>query len=197
MTEWGKTHPGLHHRRRNRQNLVWRAVGTIYLEETERQFPVEKSFCTSCFCMLNLNDSIIWTGNRQNGIYQINKRTEEQTPLPQFSSSKLYMTYLYMDSQGNIWAGTNNDGLFVLNKKGEKLKSYSKKELGSNAIKGIIEDDQNTIWIGTDNGLCNIQPKSGLISRYTIADGLPTNQFNYSSVCKKPDGDCSSEQLME
>jgi signal transduction histidine kinase/DNA-binding response OmpR family regulator len=116
-------------------------------------------------------------------------RTEEQTPLPQFSSSKLYMTYLYMDSQGNIWAGTNNDGLFVLNKKGEKLKSYSKKELGSNAIKGIIEDDQNTIWIGTDNGLCNIQPKSGLISRYTIADGLPTNQFNYSSVCKKPDGE--------
>ena len=99
------------------------------------------------------------------------------------------MTYLYMDSQGNIWAGTNNDGLFVLNKKGEKLKSYSKKELGSNAIKGIIEDDQNTIWIGTDNGLCNIQPKSGLISRYTIADGLPTNQFNYSSVCKKPDGE--------
>ena len=64
-----------------------------------------------------------------------------------------------------------------------------KKELGSNAIKGIIEDDQNTIWIGTDNGLCNIQPKSGLISRYTIADGLPTNQFNYSSVCKKPDGE--------
>jgi ligand-binding sensor domain-containing protein len=121
--------------------------------------------------------------------YQINKRTEEQTPLPQFSSSKLYMTYLYMDSQRNIWAGTNNDGLFVLNKKGEKLKSYSKKELGSNAIKGIIEDDQSTIWIGTDNGLCNIQPKSGLISRYTIADGLPTNQFNYSSVCKKPDGE--------
>ena len=69
------------------------------------------------------------------------------------------------------------------------MKSYSKKELGSNAIKGIIEDDQNTIWIGTDNGLCNIQPKSGLISRYTIADGLPTNQFNYSSVCKKPDGE--------
>ena len=71
----------------------------------------------------------------------------------------------------------------------KKLKSYSKKELGSNAIKGIIEDDQSTIWIGTDNGLCNIQPKSGLISRYTIADGLPTNQFNYSSVCKKPDGE--------
>ena len=159
------------------------------LKKQNGSFQLKKVSALPVFCMLNLNDSIIWTGNRQNGIYQINKRTEEQTPLPQFSSSKLYMTYLYMDSQGNIWAGTNNDGLFVLNKKGEKLKSYSKKELGSNAIKGIIEDDQNTIWIGTDNGLCNIQPKSGLISRYTIADGLPTNQFNYSSVCKKPDGE--------
>ena len=163
--------------------------GLFTLKKQNGSFQLKKVSALPVFCMLNLNDSIIWTGNRQNGIYQINKRTEEQTPLPQFSSSKLYMTYLYMDSQGNIWAGTNNDGLFVLNKKGEKLKSYSKKELGSNAIKGIIEDDQNTIWIGTDNGLCNIQPKSGLISRYTIADGLPTNQFNYSSVCKKPDGE--------
>ena len=163
--------------------------GLFTLKKQNGSFQLKKVSALPVFCMLNLNDSIIWTGNRQNGIYQINKRTEEQTPLPQFSSSKLYMTYLYMDSQGNIWAGTNNDGLFVLNKKGEKLKSYSKKELGSNAIKGIIEDDQSTIWIGTDNGLCNIQPKSGLISRYTIADGLPTNQFNYSSVCKKPDGE--------
>ena len=153
--------------------------GLFTLKKQNGSFQLKKVSALPVFCMLNLNDSIIWTGNRQNGIYQINKRTEEQTPLPQFSSSKLYMTYLYMDSQGNIWAGTNN----------EKLKSYSKKELGSNAIKGIIEDDQNTIWIGTDNGLCNIQPKSGLISRYTIADGLPTNQFNYSSVCKKPDGE--------
>ena len=45
----GKNSSGFwHHRGRNRQNLVWRAVGTIYLEETERQFPVKKSFCTSC-----------------------------------------------------------------------------------------------------------------------------------------------------
>ena len=42
MTEWEKLIRVLHHRRRNRQNLVWRAVRTIYLEETERQFPVEK-----------------------------------------------------------------------------------------------------------------------------------------------------------
>ena len=111
MTEWGKLIRVLHHRRRNRQNLVWRAVGTIFtLKKQNGSFQLKVS-ALPVFCMLNLNDSIIWTGNRQNGIYQINKRTEEQTPLPQFSSSKLYMTYLYMDSQGNIWAGTNNDGL--------------------------------------------------------------------------------------
>ncbi len=137
--------------------------------------------------MLNLNDSILWTGNRLSGVHQIDKRTGKETPLSSSSADKLHVTYLYMDSQENIRMGTNNDGLFVLNKKGEKIKRYSKKELGSNAIKGIIEDDQNTIWVGTDNGLCHIQPKSGQINIYTIADGLPTNQFNYSSVCKTPD----------
>lgn len=141
------------------------------------------------FCMINLNDSIIWTGNRLNGIYQINIRTEEATPVSLFSSHKLYVTYLYKDSQENVWAGTNSNGLFLLNKKGEILRSYSKKELGSNAIKSIVEDDLHNIWVGTDGGLCCIQPKTELINKYTMADGLPTNQFNYSSVCEKPDGE--------
>ena len=164
-------------------------TGLFTLARQNGGFQLKKMSSFPVFCMLNLNDSIMWTGNRINGVHQINKYTEKETPLPQFSSHKLYVTYLYMDSQENIWIGTNNDGLFVLNKKGEQQKSYSKKELGSNAIKGIIEDDQNTIWVGTDNGLCNIQRKNGQINRYTIADGLPTNQFNYSSVCKTPDGE--------
>lgn len=52
MTEWGKLIRFLHHRRRNRQNLVWRAIGTIYLEETERQFPVEKVSALPVFACL-------------------------------------------------------------------------------------------------------------------------------------------------
>lgn len=163
--------------------------GVFTITKQKGDYQLKKITSLPVFCMLNLNDSIIWLGNRQNGIYQINKRTEKQTPLSQFESGKLYITYLYMDSQKNIWMGTNNDGLFVLNRQGEILKSYSKDKLGSNAIKGIVEDDQNTMWVGTDEGLCNIQPKSESITRYTIADGLPTNQFNYASVCKKPDGE--------
>lgn len=163
--------------------------GLFTLTKQHGEFRLKKISSLPVFCMLNLNDSILWTGSRINGVHQINKYTEKETPIPQFSYDKLYVTFLYMDSKESIWMGTNNDGLFVLNKKGEKLRSYSKKELGSNAIKGIIEDDQNSIWLGTDNGLCNIQPKSGQINIYTIADGLPTNQFNYSSVCKTPDGE--------
>jgi signal transduction histidine kinase/ligand-binding sensor domain-containing protein/DNA-binding response OmpR family regulator len=164
-------------------------TGLFTLTRQHGGFQLKKISSLPVFCILNLNDSIIWTGNRINGIYQIDKRTEKETPLPQFSSNKLYITYLYKDTKENIWVGTNNDGLFVLNKYGEPLKSYSKKELGSNAIKGIIEDNQYNMWVGTDNGLCAIPLENGLINRYTIADGLPTNQFNYSSVCKKPDGE--------
>jgi ligand-binding sensor domain-containing protein len=69
----------------------------------------------------------------------------------------------------------------------------SKEQLGSNAIKGIIEDEMSNVWVGTGNGLCCINSQTGSIDRYTTADGLPINQFNYSSACKKPDGNCISE----
>ena len=47
----------------------------------------------------------------------------------------------------------------------------------------------NNIWVGTGSGLCCINPQTENIDRYTTADGLLINQFNYSSACKKPDGE--------
>ena len=45
------------------------------------------------------------------------------------------------------------------------------------------------MWIGTDNGLIRINMSNWYISRYTTSDGLPTNQFNYSSAFKSEDGE--------
>ena len=47
----------------------------------------------------------------------------------------------------------------------------------------------SNVWVGTGNGLCCINSQTGSIDRYTTVDGLPINQFNYSSACKKPDGE--------
>ena len=101
----------------------------------------------------------------------------------------LYVTYIYPDSHQRIWIGTDNNGLYVSDRNGSIIASYSKEQLGSNAIKGIIEDEMNNIWVGTGSGLCCINPQMENIDRYTTADGLPINQFNYSSACKKPDGE--------
>jgi hypothetical protein len=63
-------------------------------------------------------------------------------------------------------------------------------ESGSNAA------DLLSYWWGTHvsvflslQRLCCINPRTRKVNRYTITDGLPINQFNYSSACRKPDGE--------
>lgn len=149
----------------------------------------EKVSSLRVFSLNYNNDSTLWAGTRKGGIFRINTRTLEVTPIQTLPYSDLYITYIYPDAQNRTWVGTDNNGLYVLNPKGEIMTAYSKEQLGSNAIKGIIEDEMNNIWVGTGNGLCCIHSKTQVINRYTTADGLPINQFNYSSACRKPDGE--------
>ena len=135
------------------------------------------------FTMLKLNDSILWIGSRRSGIHEINTRRDEVRRMDNPAINQLYITYLYADQHDNIWVGTNNNGLFVMDKEKRIVREYTRREIGSNAVKGIIEDSQGRIWMGTDNGLVCMD--RGNIYRYTVADGLPTNQFNYSSAYKK------------
>ena len=141
------------------------------------------------FTMMEYNDSIIWVGSRREGLWKINTLNKELSPLKILPHDNVFISYLYQDSQENIWIGTEDNGVFISDRHGNIIKTYDKSDLMSNTIKGIIEDDMHNIWISTGDGLCNINHKSNKIERYTIEDGLPVNQFNYNSVCSKPDGE--------
>ena len=162
----------------------------LYLinKKKEKSSPI-KITSLRVFSINYYNDSILWAGTRKAGIYQINTHTLQVRPNHILPYMNLYITYIYPDSHKQIWVGTDNNGLFLLNHKGQIIRSYTNEQLGSNAIKGIVEDNMQNIWIGTGSGLCCINPKTQLVNRYTTADGLPINQFNYSSACKKSDGE--------
>ncbi|MFI3321256.1 MAG: two-component regulator propeller domain-containing protein [Rikenellaceae bacterium] len=138
---------------------------------------------------ININDSIKWGGVKKGGIVEINTKNKEIKKLNLIPYPNTYVTYLYIDSKDRIWAGTDNRGLYAFNKDGEIIFHYSNERLGSDAIKAIIEDNNEILWVSTENGLCSISPNTYHIDRFTTADGLPTNQFNYSSVCKREDGE--------
>ena len=163
--------------------------GLFLIDKKKANSRPEKISSLRVFNLVQFNDSILWAGTRKGSIFQINTHTLKVTSLPILPHTDLYITYIYPDSHQRIWIGTDNNGLYVSDRNGSIIAFYSKEQLGSNAIKGIIEDEMSNVWVGTGNGLCCINSQTGSIDRYTTADGLPINQFNYSSACKKPDGE--------
>lgn len=163
--------------------------GLFLIDKKKANSRPEKISSLRVFNLVQFNDSILWAGTRKGSIFQINTHTLKVTSLPILPHTDLYITYIYPDSHQRIWIGTDNNGLYVSDRNGSIIAFYSKEQLGSNAIKGIIEDEMSNVWVGTGNGLCCINSQTGSIDRYTTVGGLPINQFNYSSACKKPDGE--------
>ena len=141
------------------------------------------------FCSLNETDTTFLIGTRKNGICRLNSETFKLDTLHLLPHKNLFVTNIYRDSKGYLWVGTNNNGIYILDKEYKISKTFNKELIVSNGIKGIIEDDNHNMWIGTDNGLIRINMSNWYISRYTTSDGLPTNQFNYSSAFKSEDGE--------
>lgn len=95
---------------------------------------------------------------------------------------------IYEDSKKNIWIMTQS-GLVVYNPDDN---SFRQDALGTGHLKGVVyqvvEDDFGRYWFTTNNGLYCIDGDGVNISRFTVTDGLPTNQFNYNSSLKTSDG---------
>jgi ligand-binding sensor domain-containing protein len=53
----------------------------------------------------------------------------------------------------------------------------------------VKEDDDKNIWVSTAKGLAVINPSDNTIRSYKAANGLPSEQFNYRSSYKGPNGD--------
>lgn len=173
---------------KNSNEIIYGGPNGIYhinkKDRKTKRISILPSFC----CVKETNTTTL-IGTRKNGICRLNIQSLKLDTLKILSDKNLFITNLYLDSKDNLWVGTNNNGLFVLDKKYKITRRFNKEQISSNGIKGIIEDNLHNLWIGTDNGLIKINIDNWNINRYTTADGLPTNQFNYSSAFKSENGE--------
>lgn len=134
----------------------------------------------------------IWAGTTQDGLFRIDAATGNVTRHygtgRDMLSANDYISCLLSDKAGNIWVGTDNKGAFLINQEGliTNLTHYMPSEPGN--ICSISEDTEGILWIATSNGLLRCQPDSMLFTRFSTSNGLPTNQFNYSSALLTSDG---------
>lgn len=135
----------------------------------------------------------IWIGTYRNGLYYFNPETKEKLhfknqPGNRNSLSNNRINCIFEDSNGLIWAATEG-GLCQLKKDEKSFKRYTyKNDLPSNVIYSILEDEEKNLWISTSKGLVCFSLSTKQINTFTKTNGLLSDQFNYNSAYKSPDG---------
>jgi len=145
------------------------------------------------YCVLIDKEDNIWAGTRNFGLFRIDEKSGEINGwTAQAGNSQLkdnYITSLFQDSNNRIWIGTNNGGLHYIDP--DKLIINTLENglsLPETTICSIIEDELGRLWISTSGGLYQINKERSALVCYTVENGLPINQFNFSSSIRAQNG---------
>ena len=89
---------------------------------------------------------------------------------------------LHLDAKGRLWIASTEGGLARVDDPTQDRPSFvrytAKEGLSSDQITCITEDQWGRIYVGTGNGVDRLDPETGRVKRYTIADGLPNGFVN-------------------
>lgn len=145
------------------------------------------------YTLMTDKDGNLWIGTCNYGLFCIDAKTGEIDNWSAKNNTILnndYVTCLFQDSKGRIWVGTNNEGIRFVDPSDMKLRMPSKElALPNSSICSIIEDNNSgMLWISTSDGLFRLDREQNSIIRYTTEEGLPTNQFNFSSSIQASNG---------
>jgi diguanylate cyclase (GGDEF)-like protein/PAS domain S-box-containing protein len=137
----------------------------------------------------------IWVGTT-NGVSMINPasgkvRTFREIPGDQQSLAGRTVASLLVDRQGRVWIGTFS-GLSLLkhiDTAGAQFRRYGLDNgLPDTTINCMLEDDDGQIWFSTNHGLGRLDPNTGSIRSFGIADGIQGNEYNSGACLRTADG---------
>ncbi|KYP14060.1 two-component regulator propeller domain-containing protein, partial [Flavihumibacter sp. CACIAM 22H1] len=134
----------------------------------------------------------IWACTYGNGVYYYNTKTDKGGRLLHDSLNKEsipnnYVNNLYEDRKKNIWFSTET-GICRYQPLTGKITRYTDGYLNNQTFR-ILEDSSGQFWISTAKGLVRLDPVSSQTKQYNTANGLLSDQFNYNSAYRSPEGD--------
>ncbi|MDR0506946.1 MAG: response regulator [Dysgonamonadaceae bacterium] len=184
---------------KQQNGTMW--IGTIqglrYYDPLKKSFlPISHPALDTDFiyCLLIDKEDNVWAGTRNNGLFRIDAQTHEVNGWTSKGSSPQlkdnYITSLYQEnSSSRIWIGTNNGGLQYIDPADLAVKTLDNElSLSKTTICSAIEDEFGRLWISSSQGLYQFNRERNAFICYTVEDGLPVNQFNFSSSIQSQNG---------
>ena len=101
-------------------------------------------------------DGSLWVGIQEEGpgrgLEQLKDGALQPFVTPTFDGSKLSVTSLMFDRDGNLWVGTDAQGLFRIH--GNAVEHYGHTEgLSGDSVWALFEDREGIVWAGTTSGI--------------------------------------------
>ncbi|HEU4555293.1 MAG TPA: two-component regulator propeller domain-containing protein [Chitinophaga sp.] len=164
-------------------NILLTTSNGLYQALPDRSgFTLLKDLPEVVFYTAVLQDSkgLLWAGTSRDGLYCMDTQ----------GASRLFLknkriNQVVEDSHTNIWI-TTEEGLYQYVRATGKWNCYRVEQgFPSNLMYCVLEDVQRQqLWISTSKGLVRFDPRNGQLRVYTKANGLLSDQFNYSSAYK-------------
>lgn len=139
----------------------------------------------------------IWIGTDKDGLFRLDsKESLSSAKINQYlhddnnkkSISNDFVSSIIRLPNRELWIGTEGGGVCkVINSESNpEFITYSEKQgLSNNVVKSILYDDDYNLWIATNIGLNKLNTKNFSIRRFNNSDGLPFEDFWYTSVSLK------------
>lgn len=134
------------------------------------------------------NDGNLWLSTQGSGLWKYIIQDKKFVTYRHDDNDKLSLpdgqvNCTLVDESGRIWAGTLR-GLCQYDKAMNRFKRI-RLDVPSQNIQSIIED-HGALWLTTDHGIVKYEPKQ--TQRFTLHDGLVSEQFQPNSGMKASDG---------
>lgn len=118
-------------------------------------------------------DGTVWVGIQEEGpgrgLELLKDGGLRPFATPTFDGSKLSVTSLIFDHDGNLWVGTDSKGLFRIH--GNAVEHYGHTEgLSGDSVWALLEDREGIVWAGTTSGIDSFRDPS--IVTFSAVEGL-------------------------
>ena len=119
----------------------------------------------------------VWIGFAEGGLarYRRGRLDLVEGPHPDRALVS-HVRALHVDAKGRLWFAASQDGLGRIDDPDAErptLRRYGRREgLSSDTVLCVTEDSWGRIYAGTQRGVDRLDPASGLVRRFTAADGL-------------------------
>ncbi len=157
---------------------------------------VEETGSDWIFSLFEDSKHNIWIGTMGNGLWKYTPSTKEfknytydDGEIKPNGLRSNSISSLMEDSKGNLWISTDRGGLSRYNSATDDFTTFGIEEgFPDDVVYDVLEDSKGFLWFGTNKGLVKFCPDTRFIKVFTMADGLPFNEFSYNSAASDKSG---------